>query len=207
MLQRRLVKVVSVALASKIARTIWACCLSDASDHAEILFLRALRRKNKAAKGQGANLDEPRMTIFPVAIRPPDLPGFEREKLIGRLLPRISSWPAARCSVQARTYDCTRHPLFKPEKDLAARAVPHMRQKLRPLELFIASFSKSSILNSSSVRPASSAATSHRGFFPRPDHLSVGTKGLQYLGRTFGYFRFVALTSGGDSELSAGQAF
>src|SRR3954467_15881151 len=47
------------------------------------------------------------MTSFPVAIRPPDSLRFEREKLIGRLLPRISSWPAARRRFTGRTYDPT----------------------------------------------------------------------------------------------------
>src|SRR3954452_22937414 len=47
------------------------------------------------------------MTSFPAAIRPPDSLRFEREKLIGRLLPRISSWPAARRRFTGRTYDRT----------------------------------------------------------------------------------------------------
>src|SRR6266852_6191169 len=54
---------------------------------------------------------------------------------------------------------------------------------------FPASFSTLSISNSSSLWPVSRAATSHRGRFPLPDHVSDGTSGLQYLGRTFGYLR------------------
>src|SRR5882672_8410374 len=54
---------------------------------------------------------------------------------------------------------------------------------------FRASFSTLSISNSSSLWPVSRAATSHRGRFPLPDHVSDGTSGLQYLGRTFGYLR------------------
>ena len=52
-----------------------------------------------------------------------------------------------------------------------------------------AAFSTVSILNSSSLWPVSRAATSHRGRFPLPDHVSDGANGLQYLGRTFGYLR------------------
>lgn len=69
-----------------------------AGRNAEIVIPRALQQK-KLPRRQGANLDELQMTTFPVAIRPPDSLRFEREKLIGRLLPRISSWPAARCRV------------------------------------------------------------------------------------------------------------
>src|SRR5437868_10104186 len=53
------------------------------------------------------------------------------------------------------------------------------------------------ILNSSSLWPVFRAATSHLGCFPRPDHVSDGLRGLQYLGRTFGYLRRgVRLTDG-----------
>src|ERR1700752_193264 len=45
------------------------------------------------------------------------------------------------------------------------------------------------ISNSSSWRPDCSAATSHLGCLPRPDHVSAGADGLQYFGRIFGYFR------------------
>jgi hypothetical protein len=45
------------------------------------------------------------------------------------------------------------------------------------------------IRNSSSRCPDWSAAASQRGCFPRPDHVSSGTDGLQYFGRTFGYLR------------------
>ena len=51
------------------------------------------------------------------------------------------------------------------------------------------SFSTLSISNSSNLWPVSRAATSHRGRFPLPDHVSDGASGLQYLGRTFGYLR------------------
>jgi hypothetical protein len=54
MLQRRPATVVSVALANKIARTIWALLVRAASirrrPNAEILILRALRQKKKAAE-------------------------------------------------------------------------------------------------------------------------------------------------------------
>src|SRR3954454_3786042 len=60
--------------------------------------------------------------------------------------------------------------------------------------------SLSSILNSSSLCPDWRAATSHRGCLPRPDHVSVGTVGLQYLGRTLGYLR-----RGGRSVLAPGR--
>jgi hypothetical protein len=46
-----------------------------------------------------------------------------------------------------------------------------------------------SISNSSNLWPVSRAATTHRGRFPLPDHVSDGARGLQYLGRTFGYLR------------------
>jgi hypothetical protein len=58
------------------------------------------------------------MTTFPVAIRPPDSLRFEREKLIGRLPPRISSWPAAWRRVYRPNISPHRHPLFNQRKIL-----------------------------------------------------------------------------------------
>src|ERR1700722_10126246 len=55
--------------------------------------------------------------------------------------------------------------------------------------LLLGTFSVSAIRNSSSLCPDRSAATSHRGCLPRPDHVSVGTNGLKYFGITFGYSR------------------
>jgi hypothetical protein len=48
-----------------------------------------------------------------------------------------------------------------------------------PHDLFPARF-----LKSSSFLPVFSAAASHRGFSPRPAHVSVGLSGLRYLGAT-----------------------
>jgi hypothetical protein len=59
----------------------------------------------------------------------------------------------------------------------------------RAARLLRAPSSTLSILNSSSLWPVSRAATTHRGRFPLPDHVSDGASGLQYLGRTFGYLR------------------
>lgn len=65
------------------------------------------------------------MTTFPVAIRPPDSLRFEREKLIGRLLPRISSWPAARRRFTGRTYDRTVIPCSTRERSCSpGRSTP-----------------------------------------------------------------------------------
>jgi len=44
-------------------------------------------------------------------------------------------------------------------------------------------------MNSSIVRPVLRAAVSQRGCFPRPDHVSEGSFGFKYFGRTLGYFR------------------
>lgn len=50
------------------------------------------------------------------------------------------------------------------------------------------------IRNSSIPRPDSMAATSQRGNLPRPAHVSVGERGLRYLGSTRGYFRRLLAT-------------
>src|SRR4029077_3478705 len=69
------------------------------------------------------------------------------------------------------------------------------RPKLRPQErrprriLLPMAFSVFAIRKSSSLCPERRAATSQRGCLPRPDHVSVGTDGLLYLGRIFGYSR------------------
>jgi hypothetical protein len=66
------------------------------------------------------------MTTFPVAIRPPDSLRFEREKLIGRLPDIIvARGQAPRLQAEHMTAPSS---LVQPEKDLAARAVPHMSQ-------------------------------------------------------------------------------
>lgn len=61
-----------------------------------------------------------------------------------------------------------------------------------------AAVSVSAIRNSSRLRPDWSAAASHRGRLPRPDHVSSGAKGLKYLGRTSGYLRRGRLIFGAD---------
>jgi hypothetical protein len=71
--------------------------------------------------------------------------------------------------------------------DASARGASHERRPLRAW-----SFKASSVFairKSSSFCPDWSAATSHRGCLPRPDHVSDGADGLQYFGSTFGYFR------------------
>ena len=65
-----------------------------------------------------------RMTTFSVAIRPPDLLRFEREKL-GDCFRGYHRGRRPGAAFTGRTYDRT---LVQPEKDLAARAVPHMGQ-------------------------------------------------------------------------------
>src|ERR1700722_7887995 len=55
--------------------------------------------------------------------------------------------------------------------------------------LLLCTFLVSAISTSLSLCPDWSAATSHRGCLPRPDHVSPGVDGLKYFGRTFGYLR------------------
>src|SRR5690349_3064867 len=74
------------------------------------------------------------------------------------------------------------------------------REERRPRRtLFPGASPGSGIRNSSSLCPELSAATSHRGRLPRPDHVSVGADGLEYFGKTFGYLRLgrPPLRSGG----------
>ena len=58
----------------------------------------------------------------------------------------------------------------------------------------------SEIRKSSSLCPDWSAATSQRGCLPRPDHVSPGSDGLLYFGRTFGYLRRGARSVLGSAE-------
>jgi hypothetical protein len=68
------------------------------------------------------------MTTFPAAIRPPDSLRFEREKLIGAIGSAdiiVASGQVPRSQAEHMTAPSS---LVQSEKDLAARAVPHMSQ-------------------------------------------------------------------------------
>jgi hypothetical protein len=86
----------------------------------------------------------------------------------------------ARCRVTSvgRAQDLRRgNPTSNP---IRLRTQPRRRQVCRPRRArFFWSFSSTlPILNSSSLWPVSRAATSHRGRFPLPDHVSDGACGL-----------------------------
>jgi hypothetical protein len=69
------------------------------------------------------------------------------------------------------------------------REVTSQERRERRERVLSSAASASAMRNSSSLWPDWSAATNHLGRLPRPDHVSVGTSGLRYFGRTFGYLR------------------
>ncbi len=134
--------------------------------------------------------------------------GSERHRahtLAGRIL---LEQLARHASVGALTKRC----LILPAAPVSAAAVPTSEIRSSPLKIHFIAGSPSDldhtplapagtlffclrsrvatgIANSSSLCPFLRAATSQRGVFPRPDHVSDGSCGFWYFGKTRGYFR------------------
>lgn len=92
LLARKAYKVAAVALANKIARTIWALLVKGGTYQ---------------APGSMTRVKHDQSIDTSIPIRPSDAMRFERVKVIRRSASRISSWPAAMTALTGRTYDCT----------------------------------------------------------------------------------------------------